>query len=83
MLTIKLTYFKQTGKYYTQGAMLMDFCSFHTIIDRVRRGHEAGTLPGLVDGACRRYYVLIETPEVGGAGPHGVPHLLAPLKKEE
>lgn len=86
MMQVMLTYFKQTGKYYTQGEMLMDFCSFHTIVDRVRSGHEAGTLPGLVEGACRRYYVLIETPGVAGeddSGPHGVPHLLMPLEVVE
>lgn len=83
MLRVELTYFKSSGKYYASGEMLMDFCSFHTIVERVARAHEAGTLPGLVEGACRRYYVLIQTPDAAGeddSGPHGVPHLLPPVE---
>jgi len=79
-MLIKLTYFKPSGKYYACDEMLMDFCSFHTIVERVAGMHDDGRLPGLMEGAGKQYFVLVETPEVGGEGPHGVPHLLAPVE---
>ena len=80
MLKIVLTYFKPSGKYYTQGEFLTDFCSFHTIVDRVNAMQKRLELPGLMEGSGAEFHILIETPDVGDGGPHGVPHLLMPLE---
>ena len=83
MLKIELTYFKPSGKFYTNGEFLTDFCSFHTIVDMVEGMQKSGLLPGLMKDCGKQYHILIETPDVGGDGPHGVSHLLMPLEIEE
>ncbi len=80
MMEIKLTYFKDNGKYYAAGSFLLDFCSFHTIVERVLRMHHEGRLPGLVEGGGKGMFVLIQPPD--GKGGDGVPHLLWPIERE-
>lgn len=77
-MDVKLTYFKDNGKFYTEGSFSVDFSSFESIVRRVANMHCQGRLPGLVEGAGRDMFVLIQTPD--GEGAHGVPHLLRPAR---
>ena len=79
MMNIKLTYFKDTGKYYTEGYFSESFGSFESIVQRVDEIHRKGQLPGLREGAGKGFFVLIEPPDDGVA--HGVPHLLRPVEE--
>ena len=77
MMRVELTYFKDTGKYYTEGHFLADFSSFESLVQRVDEMHRTGRLPGLVEGAGKGFFVLVQPPD--GGGSHGVPHLLRPV----
>ena len=67
MRTVKLSYFKESGKYYAEGSFRIDETElFHEIINRVRDLHEKGRLPGLAPGAVE-YGVLIQ---MEAAPPH-------------
>ena len=81
MMVIKLTYFKDTGKYYTEGSFSEHFCSFESIVQRVDDMHRTGRLPDLMEGAGKGFFVLIESPNNGVS--HGVPHLLRPVEEQE
>ena len=78
-MLIELIYFKESGKYYTEGSFTADFSSFQSIVEGVDRMHHEGRLPGLVEGAGKDMYVLIQPPD--GDGAHGVPHLLQPIRQ--
>lgn len=78
MMLIKLTYFKDIGKFYTEDSFTADFKSFESIVKHVDEMHHRAQLPGLVEGAGKEFFVLIEPPD--GDGAHGVPHLLSPIK---
>ena len=69
---IELTYYKQTGKYYSSGDFVSMRDTFHEMIEDVRFMQRAGRLPGLADG-CREFVVVIQAGE-----PWGVSHLLQP-----
>jgi hypothetical protein len=60
MKTVKLVYFKESGKYYSEGAFsVADTELFHETVDRARGLLNTGKLPGLVPGACE-YHVLLQ-----------------------
>tara|TARA_Y100001935_G_C17096122_1_gene403647 strand:- start:260 stop:466 length:207 start_codon:yes stop_codon:yes gene_type:complete len=50
-MKVKLTYFKQTGKYYTEAETTVDTDGFYTAIDEIRRRAIWSELPGLESGA--------------------------------
>lgn len=68
-MKVKLTYFKQSGKYYSDGSYETNQTDLHNIFDEVRNKLTDGKLPGLVDGA--RYTTHIEVPDY----PHDHPAL--------
>lgn len=76
MIKVKLTYFKPSGKYYSEGEYETPFKTFHQIIDQVRASLFAGSNPGLVDYAVvrDRFYTLVEIQD----DKLGVPALLTP-----
>jgi hypothetical protein len=62
MQKVELTYFKQSGKYYSEGELEVDARLYmHHIFDEVRRLLKARTLPGLVEGHSN-YIVLVDVP---------------------
>ena len=70
----KLTYFRESGKYYAGAELpLLPNENFWDLLDRVRLLIRDSRLPGLTAGHSE-YHVLVETPE--GEQCHGVPHLI-------
>lgn len=68
---VELTYFKQTGKYYTSGEYQTEKTAVYEIFAEVREMFIAGKLPGLVDGASE-FYAVVNLPD----HPHGYPALI-------
>jgi hypothetical protein len=72
-ITVKLTYFKRSGKFYDQAEFS---ASTHTplyrIWEHVRAMRTAGKLPGLIDGAGREFNILVDVP----GHPHEHPHIV-------
>jgi hypothetical protein len=64
-MKVKLTYFKESGKYYTEGSFTTKK-HFYDVIVEVRDMMAEGRLPGLVLGA-KEFDVLVEIPN---APPH-------------
>ena len=62
MRTVKLTYFRRSGKYYTEGEYNSEKRHMHEIFDEVQLKSEMGTLPGLMKGHSD-FIVLIDVPE--------------------
>jgi len=75
MWTIKLTYFKPSGKYYSEGEYKTDNAHVFQVIDEVKRMHTAGNLPGLGQGCGQGFFVHVNADE----HPLGYPALLHPV----
>lgn len=70
--TVKLTYFRRRGKYYSEGEYSVPGdLALHQIWDQVERRRDSGNLPGLVHGA-KEYHILINVP----GHPHEHPRFL-------
>ena len=52
--TITVTYFKYSGKYYSEGNYLTEDPHLFTILDTLIAELKAGRNPGLVEGAMKR-----------------------------
>jgi hypothetical protein len=72
--TVRLTYFKGTGKYYTEGSYLSRIPLMEGVWDEVRMLKRELRLPGLVEGAGDDFYILVEIPN----HPHNHPRLITP-----
>lgn len=70
MITVKLTFFKTSGKYYSSGEYETTLTAFHEIIDHVRFKRNIKQLPGLAGGW--------EGPILVQIGGPSVPHLILP-----
>ena len=71
--TVKLTYFKESGKYYAEGKCTTNHKVPYKTISEVRDMLARGVRPGLVDGA-NEFYVLVEMPD----HPLGISTLIMP-----
>lgn len=72
-LTCNLTYFKRSGKFYAQGSFaVVATDQLFEIWEYVRAWRDAGSLPGLVDGAGPEFMVLVDVP----GHRHEHPHLI-------
>ena len=61
-LTVQLTYFKASGKYYTKGSFKTPTdTSLIDVWEEVKQMRKAGNLPGLVEGA-QEFNILINVP---------------------
>lgn len=60
-MRVDLTYFKDTGKYYSSGSYTTDLRKLFEIFREVRAMVNKGRLPGLCDGA--KFNTLIDVPE--------------------
>jgi hypothetical protein len=56
---VKLIYFKDSGKYYSEGEYTTELVYMHEIFDEVRQLQSNCELPGLVKGA--KYHVVLQT----------------------
>jgi hypothetical protein len=77
-MKVNLTYFKQTGKYYSKGSYETDKEHLFQIFEEVRLMVQAGTLPGLCRG-CNEFIVGIDVPD----HPHNHPHLVIERNENE
>jgi hypothetical protein len=73
MHEVNLTYFKSTGKYYSEGTFTTSKEELSEIFTQVKQFLDDGMLPGLCEGA-REFFVLISVP----GHPHDHPHLCIP-----
>lgn len=53
---IKLTYFRRSGKYYSDGEYVTQNTDMFAVFEEVRRMYEGGVLPGLVAG--HSYFIV-------------------------
>lgn len=73
---VKLTYFKESGKYYTDEIYETDKEMMYDVYDEVRQMQREGTLPGLVEGCGKEFTILITSEGV----KHDVPQLIHPIQ---
>lgn len=65
--TVELTYFKPSGKYYSEGIYETQKEYMFQIFNEVRLMQKACRLPGLIDG--RGFIVLVDSPNHPDAYP--------------
>lgn len=65
-MKVKLTYFKESGKYYTEGEYETKLDHFHDVINEVRGMQSRGELPGLSKGHSQ-FNTLVQ---IAGSAPH-------------
>lgn len=70
-MRVELTYFKRTGKYYSEGEYSTDWADLGDIWAEVRRMNSEGHLPGLVEGSVG-WIILVSVP----AHHHDHPRLI-------
>lgn len=61
-MQVNLTYFKQTGKYYSEGSYQTDKTSLLDIWDEIKEKIRTKTLPCLVEGHSD-FIVLVHIPD--------------------
>ena len=61
-MIVKLTYFKDTGKYYTEGSYSSTLDNLGDIWHEVQNLRSNGALPGLTPG-YPLFYILIDVPD--------------------
>lgn len=67
-MRVKLTYYKQSGKYYSEGELHLPETPAFMAYQRIKQLHEDGDLPGLMHGACKEFFVVAESEDWVGAG---------------
>lgn len=80
-MKVVLTYFKPSGKYYSDGVFDMIPTSLDgvgEIWDAAERRQRDGNLPGLAEGSGREFFILVGVP----GHPHDHPKLILPLEVE-
>ncbi len=76
-MLIKLTYYKENGKYYSTGEYETRRDLLFEVWSEVRDMLEDGKLPGLVDGHSP-FIISVDAPD----HPHNHPHLIMPNGRE-
>lgn len=76
-MKVSLTYFKETGKYYSEGSYETEKEHLFEIFNEVRQKVQDRILPRLVKG-CSEFIVSIDVPD----HPHNHPRLIVPSKEE-
>lgn len=72
-MRVELTYFKPSGKYYTEGSFdVTDDTDLSDIWDEVRQMRKDSELPDLSLGSAQDFHVLVNVPQ----HPHDHPKLL-------
>ena len=79
MIKIKLQYFKQTGKFYSDGEFeVPDDTHMYQVFNRVRFLQEHGMLPGLIVNGGREFRIYVD----GDLHPLGYPAIIEPLQEQ-
>ncbi len=77
-LEVILTYFKDTGKYYSGGeGYVAHHLNLEEVWETIRAWQRQGTLPGLCPHAGKDFYILVRVPN----HPHDHPKLLLPSEQ--
>ena len=72
MYEITLEYFKESGKYYTEGVYSTDLEHVFEIVEEVKILREQNMLPGI---GCWEGYIYLNNEQV----PNGYPVIIKPL----
>ena len=60
---VKLTYFRPSGKYYSEGEIHVDgSLELLEIWDHISKLRARGRLPGLIEGAGKEYIISVDAP---------------------
>jgi len=70
-MKVKLNYFRETGKWYSEGEYDTERILLFEIFEEVKQLRDTKKLPGLMEGHSF-YFVLIDVPE----HEHNYPHLV-------
>lgn len=70
---VQLTYFKDSGKFYTEGEYMSKKLNMFEIFEEVEHMLAAGSRPGLVSGR-NEFYAVVNVPD----HPHNHPFLIVP-----
>lgn len=71
--SIKLTYFKKSGKYYSSGALELEAETYSDVVSLLKELHQHGKLTGLSSGG-KDFHVVAD---IGDGHPTCfIPHLL-------
>ncbi len=71
-MKVKLTYFKNDGKYYSTGEYETQWKEMYQIFEQVKKLAELRKLPGLIEDHSY-FHVLIDVPEHDNNHPHLIP----------
>ena len=71
---IKLTYFKPSGKYYTDGEYQTERAQWWDVIDEIKEMRRGGKLPGFCEGGGKWSIIHVD----GDDHPGGYPVLIMP-----
>lgn len=77
-LKVNLTYFKQSGKYYTEGCFHVEHMALYNIWKIVKMKQQKGLLPGIIEGGGKYFTILVNVP----SHEHAHPILFTPLERE-
>lgn len=77
--TVELTYFKSTGKFYSEGTYITTKKEIFEIFNEVKDLQRNLLLPNLMDGCGNSFFIQIYVP----GHPNNYPNLILPLRKEK
>lgn len=72
---VVLTYFKTSGKYYSEGKFTTKSTRMEEIFNEVKKMQEEGNLPGLIKGSGQEFTIHINCKKV----ENGYPAIISPL----
>lgn len=68
--TVKLTYYKPSGKYYSEGEYVTSASRLLDVWNEVEKMINSSTLPGLATGGHGYFIVQVDVPECPQNHPH-------------
>lgn len=78
LVKVNITYFKQSGKYYTASEIMVPFKNHvHHLVESIKELRLQSKLPGVSSG--KYFYIHLDCDEL----EFGYPVLIKPLEKEE
>jgi len=76
-MQVYLTYYKESGKYYSEGVYETEKEHLYEIWEEIYQMRKQGRLPGLIEGA-HEFHISVDVPD----HPHNHPRLIL-LEQEE
>ena len=72
-LKVRLDYFKESGKWYTEGEYITEKEFLHDIWKEVEHKRSIGELPGLIKGGGSDFIISVDVPDNELNHPHLIP----------